>query len=188
MKHYTNTLRTSDLERARTLVGKFLDGATSDVEEAWISAFYRSAVPGTLPADLESARTMFLWFDSLPAAAAVPRRRRSPRRSIWLAAAGVAAAVMLAFSLSFFLVERSAGVQDQNIGGQYGIYSGSYIIRNGERVDDLPVIYDEIVATEHLADSLSGADLADTLIDRTIERIGDPELANYVRKEIFEQQ
>ena len=78
----------------------------------------------------------------------------------------------------------------------YASYRGSYVIRDGQRIDDIQLIYSNLACAEQMADSL--IDLADRearsieqspddiLVDRALDGIDDPELALEIKKAILE--
>lgn len=180
--HNFSTPPSPDLWQARTLIALFLDGGTSDEQEKWLADFYLGHAPGTLPDDLESARRMFAWYASLP-----PSREGSTRGSrgiiprVLMAVA--AACVALVAVVSGVVYFRHDSTPEH--AGPWASYSGSYIIRNGEQVDDIEIIYPELVAGEHLADSICDDS---AMIEQAIGHIDDPELIDYIRTQIFHCQ
>ncbi len=172
--------------QARRLTGRFLDGVTTADEERRLYAFYSLHAPGSLPDDLEQARAMFGWYAALGTAGAgcAVKARRKNRR-LRYAAAGVAALLVLAAAAAFWIMRSGTGGADETLNACYATYSGSYIIRNGERVSDIEVIYPELVAGEQLADSIGNDS---TMIEEAIGHIDDPELIDYIRTQIFNRQ
>lgn len=64
----------------------------------------------------------------------------------------------------------------------YASYAGSYIVRDGQRIDDIVVIYDEVSAAATLADSLANDSIA---LEKAISNINDDELSGFIRNQIF---
>lgn len=163
------------------LVERFLDGDTTPAEEKAIYHFY--ALHRDLPDDLEQYRDMFAWYAGM--------QPRSERRS-WRAVAAAAAAVIMVagIGLSVIITENS----EQN--NLYASYQGSYIVRNGQRIDDISVIYNSLAVAEQYADSIlieadrEAVDLErnceHTVIDHAFSSIGDPDMAQEMKKEMFE--
>lgn len=162
----------------KKLIERFLDGDTTPAEERRIYAFFaRHRYAG----DLERYRPMFEWYGSL---AAKNTRRRRP---VWFAAAGIAAAVVLAVALSFSFFRPSPGVDD----GIYASYEGSYVIENGVRITDVGLLYEQLVQAESLADSICSYDpeelimqeeeaAVDDALNAILEGVDEEELRNEI--------
>lgn len=166
----------------RRLVERFFDGDTSPAQEQAIYDYY--ATHQGLPDDLERYRPMFGWYSAMSS----PVRRRRP----WPRFAGIAAALAVLVVVGVVLV-RSDSSADERL---YASYRGSYVIRDGQRIDDIQLIYSNLACAEQMADSL--IDLADRearnieqspddiLVDRALDGIDDPELALEIKKAILE--
>lgn len=166
----------------RRLVERFFDGDTSPAQEQAIYDYY--ATHQGLPDDLERYRPMFGWYSAM--SSPVRRRRPLPRF------AGIAAALAMLVVVGVVLV-RSGSSADERL---YASYRGSYVIRDGQRIDDIQLIYSNLACAEQMADSL--IDLADRearnieqspddiLVDRALDGIDDPELALEIKKAILE--
>ena len=127
-------------EHIERLIGRFLDGDTSNAEERELYAFFAG---GDIPEHLREYRELFAWFDggleqeirseNTPAA---PERRPKHRFRIWATVAAVAATVAL------LLLIRPVSVPDE-----FDPFEGSYIVRNGVKITDPEVIRSELEAT-----------------------------------------
>lgn len=170
-----------DAQSASRLVERFLDGDTTPAEEKAIYHFY--AVHSGLPRELEQYREMFAWYAGM--------KPRATRRS-WHAVAAAAAAVLVVagIGLGVFISEKS---EESSL---YASYQGSYIVRNGQRIDDIRTIYTNLTIAEQYADSIvSEADreAADfersceqSVIDNAFSAIDDPEMVEELKKEMFQ--
>lgn len=137
------------------LVEQFMAGATSPAEERRLYRYY--AAHGSLPADLEQYRPMFAWYASLQK----PARRPMAKRAV----AAAIATLLIAGAIVGFV--KYGGRNDDDL---YACYKGSYIVRDGQKIDDLRQIYTTLCAAELYADSL------EALAERQameIERIPD---------------
>lgn len=115
-----------------TLAQRFADGLTDVDEERRLFAAF---APGRrVPADLEHLRPEMQWYASL-LPAAKPRRRLS----VTLFRLGAAAAVAMIVTVAVGYFNRMATLPDD-----YLAYTGSYVIRNGEKITDLSRILPEI--------------------------------------------
>ena len=129
MNRTRNFLSSQECDYTRLLVQEFLDGITSPEQERWLYAFYRNHNPGSLPADLESYRGMFVWYASLPSTAK-PRRRLSGARIA--AFTGIAAAAAIAIGAGLSLINRNGRTSAAD--SAYASYAGSYIVRDGHKI------------------------------------------------------
>ena len=122
-----------DASAVSILVERFLDGDTTPAQEKAIYHFY--ALHRDLPDELERYRDMFAWYAGMQ-----PRGERRPRHAI--AAAAAAVLVVAGIGLSVIITEKS----EEN--SLYASYQGSYIVRNGQRIDDIQVIYNSLAVAE----------------------------------------
>lgn len=130
--------RTQELQR---LVDRYLEGGTTLDEERQL---FRAFASGRYPAELEEYAAMFRGCAAVagikPEEVRTPARRRIIRIAL-TATTGVAAAVLLYLTLATNM--RRAELER--------VYGGSYVIVNGERIDDLSKIMPQIERT--LADA-----------------------------------
>lgn len=180
MKQQTQHFTPPAPEELRSLATRFLEGATTTGEEQRLYGGFASWPAGSLPQDLENMRAMFMWYAGLPARNPAPHRRS---RAPWLATAA-ALAVLVAVGIGALLLRT--GAERRATADSYTSFAGSYIQRNGQRIDNLPVIYDEIVAAEQLGDSLSRQYSDSALIERALRGVSDPDQAAQIRTIIFE--
>lgn len=141
--------RTQELQR---LVDRYLEGGTTLDEERQL---FRAFASGRYPAELEEYAAMFRGCAAVagikPEEVRTPARRRIIR-IVLTATTGVAAAVLLCLTLATNM--RRAELER--------VYGGSYVIVNGERIDDLSKIMPQIERT--LADAKA--------VERRIEENG----------------
>lgn len=141
--------RTQELQR---LVDRYLEGGTTLDEERQL---FRAFASGRYPAELEEYAAMFRDCAAVagikPEEVRTPARRRIIRIAL-MATTGVAAAVLLCLTLATNM--RRAELER--------VYGGSYVIVNGERIDDLSKIMPQIERT--LADAKA--------VERRIEENG----------------
>ena len=141
--------RTQELQR---LVDRYLEGGTTLDEERQL---FRAFASGRYPAELEEYAAMFRGCAAVagikPEEVRTPARRRIIRIAL-MATTGVAAAVLLCLTLATNM--RRAELER--------VYGGSYVIVNGERIDDLSKIMPQIERT--LADAKA--------VERRIEENG----------------
>lgn len=167
----------NNIEQARFLVRAFMEGATDPRQEQWLYGFFGASAPGTLPPDLEAMRPMFGWYASLQ-----PTARHRKRSNYRLAAIAAAAVLLLGLgAFGGFMMRRPHNATE----GAYSEYCGSYIIRNGQRCDEMPVIYNDIVAAERFADSLTATATDSLAIEQALRSITDADCAAELRNQIF---
>lgn len=122
----------------RQLTDRFFEGRTTLEEERRLQKLYRRS---DLPEDLLPLRAMFRDLEAVR----LPRQARVIR---WkYAAIGIAAAILLLFGAVTF----SHWQKTQQLTARYG---GSYMIVNGERIDDLNRILPTIKTTLAQASSI----------------------------------
>lgn len=123
-----------DYNDIKLLVNRFFEGETSLEEEKKLYAFFSSHTQ--LPEELESYRDMFagfnaISFDTDTVAAPVHHHRLRYMLS------GIAATLLLCIGIFVAIDIHKDAVLSNN-------YGGSYMIVNGERIEDLSLIKPEI--------------------------------------------
>lgn len=137
-----------DYNDIKHLVDRFFEGETSLDEEQKLYAFYSSHPQ--LPEELESYRDMFAGFDAIsfenvptqsfeenPTQSCGKKTPQPHHRRLLYVLSGIAATLLLCIGI-FVAVDVH---KDTVLGNNYG---GSYMIVNGERIDDLSLIQPEI--------------------------------------------
>ncbi len=172
--------------RITALIASFMDGATTPAEEQEIYRFFASA-PQAAP-ELEPYRQMFGWYASL---APKPRRIVWYRHKAVAAISGIAASIALLAAIATFTL---SGPETPDT--LYASYTGSYIVRNGQRITDLRTIYPELIRAEKLVDSIAAAtapveirhdeNLETVMLEDALAHIDDPQLAMLLRRELME--
>lgn len=176
----THLFHRDDTAKILRLVERFLDGDTTPAEEQVIYNYY--STHGQVAPELEQYRPMFGWY------ASVSRQRFSYRRRYIAIAASLAVLVGVGVGLAL----HKSTAEDP----LYASYQGSYIIRDGQRIDDISLIYANLTGAEQMADSLIA--LADRearhieqspdeiILRRALAGIDDPVLAEEIKKAITE--
>lgn len=155
------------------LVAKFLDGETSLQEERRLYDYFAQS---SLPRQLEQYRLLFAGF----AAIGKPQERRHATHiHLWRIVAGMAAAVLIVLGRW----------QISNLHEEWAlarIYSGSYVIDNGHRIDDLRQIETDIKTTLTQADHIERQAESNSVVEQAerniINNIDDPQM----RKEVMD--
>lgn len=138
-----------DEKRIQQLIGRFLEGRTSNAEEQLLYDYFSEE---NVAPELTQYREMFRWY-----AAGMPERKA---KSIMLphltktARRWLAAAVSLLILIGIGLGYRS--YQEQQ--SEYAIYEGSYIIRDGKKITDLRQILPILKATEQEVSEIMNQD------------------------------
>jgi hypothetical protein len=153
-----------DIVEIRTLIERFFEGDTTLEEEQWLYDFFKQ--PQSLPEDLEVYRETFLDFDAIALTETdgattdianheapltnieIPINSAPPKyHGWWRQVAGIAAMMAVVFggmwtyqSYQRFQLEK--------------VYGGSYMIVDGERIDNLREILPQIKQTLSLADAI----------------------------------
>ncbi len=170
--------------RARSIAAAFLDGSSTPADEQWLYRFYSCWPAGSLPADLEQMRAMFAWYAGLPNQYNQTHVLKTRRNRLWWCVAAVIT-VLVVCAGGFALGLRRPGIA--NGGARYSgagsTISGSYVIRNGQRNEKLPEIYDDIIAAERFADSVGRDSLA---IVREMRSADNAEFVELLRKDLTE--
>lgn len=123
-----------DYNDIKLLVNRFFEGETSLEEEKKLYAFFSSHTQ--LPEELESYRDMFAGFDAISFdtdTVAAPVRHHRLRYMF----SGIAATLLLCIGIFVAIDIHKDAVLSNN-------YGGSYMIVNGERIEDLSLIKPEI--------------------------------------------
>lgn len=161
-----------DYNDIKLLIDRFFDGETSVEEEKSIYAFYSSHPE--LPEELESYRDMFagfsaISFDTDSFDANVPTK--SIRRRFLYVLSGLAAAILLCVGIFVAVDMHQDHVLAKN-------YEGSYMIVNGERIDDLSLIKPEIekalTQAEHIERHVDEHSVIKSAEKSVLDNIGDP--------------
>lgn len=169
------------------LIEKFFEGETSIDEERMLYRYFRS---DSVSPELEQYRSLFDSLASFDTSGVKVSARTSQRKTFALPhlfaprhseqapyanglteagnryrrAIGVATAVAVIFG-SAALYNR---YYDKRL---YNLYGGSYIIVNGERVDNLKSIKSEIEKTLYAASSIEDKAYTDNVIDKAEEAV-----------------
>lgn len=192
-------LKDKEIER---LAARFLDGATSPAEERQLYAYFSS--PHVSPR-WEAYRQMFMDYaaleqmdcdalgqmddsalepkDNAPEEQESARERASRmgrRVRLWHVAAGVAALALLLFGVVALLRLHEHRTLQR-------LYGGSYVIENGNRVDDLRLIQSRVRSTLAYAATVeqqvaADADMVKQAERDVVENIDDPQMRQTVMK------
>ncbi len=166
-------------QNARQLLKLFLDGETSIAQEKQLYDYFSRR---DLPADMEDYREMMSWYASLSVDKKVSRIRPLQRFGFkWIS---VAAAVVLLLAVGLPLY-RDYEIR-QNL---YAAYEGSYIIRDGVKIDNIPAIIDQLLEAEDFASSLTetSAVTTDAIIDELCGSIPDAQTRMLVLNQLKQQ-
>ena len=148
-------------DKINILIDRFMAGETSNAEEARLMDYFRSQ---DLPPAHQQLRYMMMFYDNRltePKAVAEPTIRRSRfhlRRWQWISSAA-AVALIVTVAVSF--------MQRQQQPTEYLVYSGSYIIRDGKKMTDIPTILPELKKAERIA--LEQQDKVDRAVAASID-------------------
>ena len=153
----------TDIQVIEQLIGRFLDGATSNAEEQQLYRYFESS--DNIAPQLKKYAPMFRWYaggmtEPLPQQPAVRQRSLT---STLLRMTGVAAAVLLLAGAGYAYHEHAI---HQRL---YATYEGSYIIRDGKMITDIDKILPELRQLEHEASK--GALFTDSIAEMTPEEI-----------------
>lgn len=167
-------------DNIRTLIDRFLDGATTPAEEHILYSYFSSE---QVDPALEQYRDMFAWYASLPAETPAEPVVAHRHRAAWHLPAGIAAAVALAVAIALSVFAPRTDDQE----ALYAMYQGSYIEVNGQRITDVRLIYDRLQQAEALADSLC-RDFDDNTFDaymanKALRGISDSDITSHLLNE-----
>lgn len=150
----------------RELIEKFFDGDTTLAEEKKLYAFFSR---GNVPESLARYRRMFADLAMLPEPAPAKTERGRLIR-IW--AAGIAASLLL--FLGGYAAMRQYEYRQLDMR-----YGGSYMIVNGNRIDNLrdikPYIEQTLQEGEEIKREAAAQPSADEIEAELLTHIGDPE-------------
>ncbi len=166
----------------RTLIDRFLDGATTPAEEQTLYSYFSSE---SVEPELEQYRAMFAWYASLPGETPVETPAPRPRHVWWHIPAGIAAAMALFVAIALAILSPQVDEQE----ALYAMYQGSYIEVNGERITDIRLIYDRLQQAEAFADSIGRAFddevIKADMVDQALRGISDAAHASQLRNDII---
>lgn len=178
-------------QEIQQLIDRFFDGDTSLGEEQRIYDFFRRH-PQDLPEELEAYREMFLGFGAISlddvmsvidedgaksvvgenGVKSVKGKPAKFRRIFLYAVSGMAATLLLCLGI-FAAVHIH---EDRMLARTYG---GSYVIVNGERIDDLerikPDIEHALGKAEAIENNLEENSVVKEAEQNLLDNVGDPE-------------
>lgn len=184
-----------DLTEIKKLIDRFFEGDTTLEEEQWLYGYFRQTKE--LPEELEAYRNVFLDFDAIaladspaeesarteqaadlpvveqPVSFAPPKYRK-----LWLQVAGIAASIAIIVGATW-AYRAYEGIRLQSI------YGGSYMIVDGERIDNLREILPQIKSALSLADAVgtpSPTDLIDKAEQDLLDNIQDAQERERIRR------
>lgn len=167
-----NMIRRFDLKKhgrhdIEKLVDRFFSGDTTLDEEKML---YRYFAQPSLPPHLERYRELFADFSAMSGEPVA--KRKSVLKGHWRAVAGVAAAVAVLLCVSIY-----ADMRERHLLAK--AYSGSYVVVDGKRIDDLVEIKDEIQVAlgeaEKIEKVISGPSVVERVEQDVLSDIDDPE-------------
>lgn len=157
-----NERKIKDIER---LIEKFFDGDTTLKEE---ERLYRFFARRDVPEHLAGYRDMFAGFDSMM----VKQPRRVMLRPVIMRVAAAAAVVLIVVSAVLAYADYR---EDRYLARLYG---GSYVIENGQRIDDLSEIKgdieDALDNAERIEQHISSSSVAESAEQDVLNSIDDP--------------
>ena len=153
-----------DITEILTLINRFFEGDTTLEEERWLYDYFRQTT--NLPEDLAEYREVFMGFgelaepavstpaqpaqteaESLPTTARTVSLAPPKQRQLWRYVAGIAAMFALIIGASWAYKSYESQMLEN-------LYGGSYMIVDGQRIDDLRKIRPQIEQTLSLADAI----------------------------------
>lgn len=175
-------------ENIAAMVDAFLDGATTPAQEERLYAFFRNSPQGSLSAELEAYRPMFAWYSALKVENKAARKPSFWSRYRYAGVACVTAVLVAGASIIF----KNASSVDNPL---YAQYDGSYVIRDGCRINDMEQIFNSVLAAERLADSLEtvaareeemlSRDYDRILVETALSNVNDKALAKELKNELI---
>jgi len=166
-------MRKSDIKQIEQLVEKFFDGSTTEAEEQRLYAFFKRR---DVPRELEKYRKTLAAFGAVS-------QRKAPRHARILtlrrAITGIAAAALLLFGAALY-----ADFHEEQ--ALTALYEGSYVIVNGQKIDDLSAIKADIQSAlcdaKHIEARAEQASVAEQAERNVLQNITDPELKRQVEE------
>jgi len=158
-------------QNVKEWVEQFLDGRTTNAEEQELYQFFSK---NDIPEEMKKYKEMFQWYrEGMRTPLPTKTQKQSKRLFPILLRISIAAIVILVcgISLRLYIPKESS---------KYSCYEGSYIIRNGEKITDLPTIMPILQKTMKEADEKEA--YAENVIKNNIN-IKDPE--REIEKEIL---
>lgn len=153
----------------RFLTERFFDGETSVEEEQRLYAFFEQH-PSGLPEDMEANREVLVGFGAIGFGKTIPKEKPLRRNRLWWAS-GIAATLFLCIGIAatFHLSES------RNLARNY---EGSYVIINGQRIDDLsrikPDIEKALSQASHIEQNLAERPAVKSAEQDVLDNIADP--------------
>ena len=184
-----------DIAEIKTLIERFFEGDTSLEEERWLYDYFKQTKD--LPEELETYRETFLDFDAIiltevPSPQVetkaqtifMPQAEQSVSTTppkyyrLWRRMAGIAAMVAIVIGVAWGYRTYESRMLEQ-------LYGGSYMIVNGERIDDLRKILPQIENALSLADAVeipSSTDLIEQAEQDLLNNIQDAQERERINK------
>ena len=153
-----------DITEIRALIERFFEGDTTLTEEQWLYDYFKQTKD--LPEELEAYRDTFLDFDAIALVDSLSNEKAVSAQEIslpvveqsvmstppkyrgwWRQVVGIAAMVAVVVG-GVWTYQNYQDIQLEKI------YGGSYMIVDGERIDDLRQILPQIKQTLTLADAV----------------------------------
>lgn len=151
------------------LIERFFDGNTSLKEEQLLYEFFDKH--HDLPKELETYREMFMGFGAIAFDDAKHIKSKSHRKIFYLLS-GMAASLLLCLGIFAAVQIHEDRMLARN-------YEGSYIIVNGERIDDLSRIKPDIEHALSKANAIESNLKENSVIEdaeqNLLNNVGDPE-------------
>lgn len=166
----------NQVEEIKILLDRFLEAETTLEEERRLYAYFSQA---EVDPSLESYRAMMQDYAALMPVEQVQQPARRVTLQTWIRyASGIAAVVALAFMGTWsYSAYQTRRLED--------IYGGSYMIVNGERVDNLREIQAQIERTLQSAqeiERLAAASQPTDVEESVLSEIDDPALREEVNR------
>ena len=172
-----------DTAEIRILIDRFFKGDTTLAEEQWLYDYFKQQQ--NLPEDIESYREIFLDLDAISLCEVPPMEfpEAEPEinlptidqtvsltppkhRRLWIQVATIAASISI-FLGSFWIYRTYESMKLQRI------YGGSYMIVDGERIDNLREIMPQIKSALSLADDIGSPSPTDLINQAEQDLLGN---------------
>ncbi len=174
-----------DYQDIQQLINRFFEGETSLEEEQQLYAFYDSH--DVLPEELEKYREMFAGFGAIAwedeakdetknevretSKASHAKQKTLPHRKLFYVLSGIAATLFLCLGIF-----ASVHIHEEKLLARS--YEGSYIIVNGERIDDLsrikPAIEQALSKANDIECNLSENSVVRDAEQNLLNNVSDP--------------